>query len=241
MTQQQLETDVAALQQQAATLRTRLAQAQAERQQAQAAIVDGDAKAGARAAAADQQITALGGAIGAVNAQISSLRSALAAIRRNQADALQLDQVAEVAGRAEQLRVELDQTFVDGCALLSDLIDAMAELTAELARTRSVGLDLLQTIVPDVCAPTSHHSYRPETQRRRDAMMGQVRVVDQAMQQRGTSLAAILTNWDASKGGKRSDADELHQFPPAPFDSEVRALLDKAGAEARRHQLALFP
>jgi hypothetical protein len=241
MTQQHLENDVAALQQQAATLRTRLTDAQADKQQAMAAIVDGDSKAPARAAAADQQIMALTGAVADVTRQRSSLRSALATIQRHQADAQRLDQVAEVAQRAEQLRAELDQTFVDGCAVLSDLIDAMHSLTAELARTRSAGLDLLQAIVPDVCAPTSHHSYRPETQRRRDEMMGQVRVVDQAMRQRGTSLAAILTNWDASKGGKRSDADEQHQFPPAPFDSDVRALLDKAGAEARRHHLELFP
>jgi predicted nucleic acid-binding Zn-ribbon protein len=241
MTQQQLETDVAALQAQAATLRTRLTYAQTAKQQAQAAIVDGDAKAGARAAAADQQIVALTAAVADVNGQVSSLQAAIATIQRNQAEAERLELVAEVAQRAEQLRAELDQTFVDGCAVLSDLLDAMADLTAELGRQRSAGLDLLQTIVPDVCAPTAHHAYRPETQRRRDEMLRQVRVVDQAMQQRGTTLAAILTHWEAGKGGRRSDADTLHKFPPAAFDSEVRVLLDKASAEARRHQPALFP
>jgi predicted nucleic acid-binding Zn-ribbon protein len=240
MNQQQLEQDVAALQQQAATLRTRLAQAQAEKTQAQADIVVGDAKAGARAAAADQQITALSGAIAAVNQQISGKESAIAAIQRKEAEAQRLDQVAEVAQRAEQLKAELDQAFVDGCAVLSDLLDAMASLTAELGRQRSAGLDLLQTIVPDVCAPTAHQAYRAETAQRHDAMMCEVRVVDQAMQQRGTSLAAILINWEASKGGRRSDADTLHKFPSAPFDSVVKALLDKAEAEARRHQPALL-
>jgi hypothetical protein len=241
MKQQQLENDVAALQQQAATLRTRLTDAQTDKQQALAAIVVGDTKAPARAASADQKIVALTAAVADANREISGKQSAIATIQRNQAEALRLELVAEVAQRAEQLRAELDQTFVDGCAVLVDLLDAMADLTAELGRQRSVGLDLLQTIVPDVCAPTAHHAYRPETQRRRDEMLRQVRVVDQAMKVRGTTLAAILTNWDAGKGGRRSDADTLHKFPPAPFDSEVRVLLDKASAEARRHQPALFP
>jgi hypothetical protein len=218
MTKQQLETDVAALQQQAATLRTRLTDARAEKAAAQVAIVDGDAKAPARAAAADQKIVALTSAVAEANREIGSRQSAIAAIRRQEAEAAMLAQIAELARRAETTRDELHQAHVDGCAVLSDLVDAVNALLADLTRQRRAALELLENsgLVPDLCAHLGNRAWSPDLSSRTTALHGGIRALNTRLQQEhGTSLDAILTRYDGASGGKLSEADRHHQFPDA--------------------------
>ncbi len=214
----EIVTELAALQVRHAELSDRLSQAHAEKVAALDAIVVGDAKAPARAAAADQKIVALTSAVAEVNREIGSRQSAIAAIRRQEAAAAALEQIADLARKAQATRDELHQAHVDGCAVLADLVDAVNALLADLTRQRRAALDVLENsgLVPDLCAHLGNRAWSPDLSSRTTALHGGIRALNTRLQQEhGTSLDAILTRYDGASGGKLSEADRHHQFPDA--------------------------
>jgi predicted nucleic acid-binding Zn ribbon protein len=234
----EIVTELAELQERQAGLTDRLAQARAEKVAAQASIVDGDAKAPAKAASADQKIAALTAAVSTCTQQISSRQAAIVAIRRKEAEAATLAQIAELARKAQTTRDELHQTHVECCAVLSDLVDAVNALLADLTRQRSAALDVLEQsgLVPDLCAAFSRQRWTPEGSARETALHAGVRNLNNRLQQEhGTSLDAILTRYDTAAGGKQSEADTHHAFPSADeLSKRVEALYQQTRQAALR-------
>jgi predicted nucleic acid-binding Zn ribbon protein len=235
---QEILTELAALQVRHAELSDRLAQARAEKVAAQANIVDGDSKAPARAAAADQKIAALTSAVSTCNQEISGKHAAIAAIRRQEAEAAMLAQIAELARKAQMTRDELHQTHAECCAVLSDLVEAVNALLADLTRQRRAALDLLEKsgLVPDLLTMFSRHKWTPEESARETALHKSVRNLNSRLQQEhGTSLDAILTRYDTASGGRQSEADTHHAFPDADeLSKQVEALCQAVRLKALR-------
>jgi DNA repair exonuclease SbcCD ATPase subunit len=234
---QEIVTELAALQERQAELSDRLSQARAEKAAAQTNIVDGDSKAPARAAAADQKIAALTSAVSTCNQEISGKQAAIAAIRRKEVEADMLAKIAQLARKAHTTRDEMHQAHVEGCARLSDLVDAVNSLLADLTRQRSAALDVLEQsgLVPDLCAAFSRQRWTPEGSARETALHASVRTLNKQLEeQHGTSLDAILTRYDAA-GGKQSEADSHHAFPTADeLGKRVEALYQQTRQAAIR-------
>jgi chromosome segregation ATPase len=234
----EIVSELAALQERQAGLTDRLSQARAEKASAQAAIVDGDTKAPARAAAADQKIAALTAAVSTCNQEISGKQAAIAAFRRQEAEAEMLAHIAELASTAQTTREELHQTHAECCAVLSDLVEAVNDLLADLTRQRSAALDLLEKsgLVPDLLTMFSRHKWTPEGSARETALHKSVRDLNKRLQQEhGTSLDAILTRYDTASGGRQSEADTHHAFPTSDeLSRQVEAMCQAMRLKALR-------
>jgi DNA repair exonuclease SbcCD ATPase subunit len=232
----EIVTELAELQERQAGLTDRLAQARAEKAAAQANIVDGDSKAPARAAAADQKIFALTAAVATCNQQIARSQAAIADLRRKEVEADMLAKIAHLARKAHTTRDEMHQAHVDGCAVLSNLVDAVKSLLADLTRQRSSGLDLLEKsgLVPDLL--TSFNRYSPELDARHTALNSDIRTLNKQLEeQHGTNLDAVLTRYDPASGGRRSEVDTHHAFPTSDeLGKRVEALYQQTRQAAIR-------
>jgi DNA repair exonuclease SbcCD ATPase subunit len=232
----EIVSELAALQERQAELSDRLSQAHAEKVAAQTNIVDGDAKAPARAAAADQKIVALTAAVSACNQEISGKHAAIADLRRKEIEADMLAKIAHLARKAHRTRDEMHQAHVEGCAVLSDLVDAVNSLLADLTRQRSSALEVLEKsgLVPDLL--TSFNRYSPELSTRYTALNSGIRALNRQLEeQHGTNLDAILTRYDPASGGRRSEVDNHHAFPTSDeLSKQVEALCQSVRAKALR-------